>query len=238
MKNIHLIISQSLVAFFSLAGVVSLAQTAKAETITGQLGNVRAEISYDKPQDFEYKNVKIKIIRSGKTVLEQKQPQQDESDRPLGTATEKLEFPVIDLDRDKEPEVIADFFTGGAHCCTYSLIYRYDKAKKQYVKTFHEWGNGGYVLRDIDKDGRSEFSSRDDRFAYAFTSYAASGYPVQIWQYRGGKMTDVTRNYPSFIAQDAKEQLQYLVTNGRVVSHELNTANFPPSLFDLPTSGF
>ncbi len=111
----------------------------------------------------------------------------------------------MDLDGDKEPEVIADFFTGGAHCCTYSHIYRYDSKAQQYKKIRHEWGNGGYIIKDLDKDGLPEFRSRDDRFAYAFTSYAASGYPLQIWQYRQGRMVDVTRRYPKLIASDAAQ---------------------------------
>lgn len=209
MNSIRWFGNKSLMGLALVSAVAVLSQAATAETITGKSGNVQAQISYDKPEEYQYKNVQLKITRSGQTVLDQKLPQESEYDRPIGELDAKEnQIPVLDLDGNKEPEVIADFFTGGAHCCTYSLIYRYDSNSKQYKKIRHEWGNGGYRLKDLDKDGLPEFDSRDDRFAYAFSSYAASGYPLQIWQYRQGKMVDVTRRYPKLIASNATELWQ------------------------------
>lgn len=199
----------SLIGLIIMSAVALFAQAATAETLTGKSGNVQAQISYDKPEEFQYKNVRLQITRAGKRILEQKLPQDSEYDRPIGELDgQKNQIPVQDLDGNKEPEVIADFFTGGAHCCLYSLIYRYDSKSQQYKQIRHEWGNAGYQLKDVDKDGIPEFNSRDDRFAYAFSSYAASGYPLQIWQYRQGKMVDVTRRYPKLIASNAKELWQ------------------------------
>ncbi|WP_334913726.1 hypothetical protein [Nostoc sp.] len=209
MIMIRSFISQSLIALGLLSATAVFTQTATAETITGQSGNVRAEISYDKPEEYQYKNVRLKIIRADKTILDWKLPQENEYDRPLGNLSGKENnLPVQDLDGNKEPEIIADFFTGGAHCCTYSLIYRYDSKSQKYLKTRHEWGNGGYQLKDLDNDGLPEFDSRDDRFAYAFTAYADSDYPLQIWHYRQGKMIDVTRAYPKLISIHASERWQ------------------------------
>ncbi|MBH8573476.1 hypothetical protein I8752_10700 [Nostocaceae cyanobacterium CENA369] len=202
------LINQSAIGLAILSMTAVLSQPVKAEVITGQSGNVRAEISFDKLEEYQYKNVRLQIIRAGTTVLDKKLPQESEYDRPVEVLTDDKKLPVLDLDGNKEPEVIADFFTGGAHCCTYSLIYRYDGKSKQYIQTRHEWGNNGYRLQDLDKDGLPEFDSQDDRFAYAFTSYAASGYPLQIWQYRQGKMIDVTRSYPKLIYSHAAEQWQ------------------------------
>ncbi|WGV25447.1 hypothetical protein [Halotia branconii] len=201
---IRTFINQSLIGLAVLSMSAVFTQPSTAETIAGQSGNVQAKISYDKPEEYQYKNVRLQIIRAGQTVLDQKLPQESEYDRPAGVFTDN-KLPVLDLDGNQEPEVIADFFTGGAHCCTYSLIYRYDSKSKKYTQVRHDWGNGGYRLQDVDKDGLPEFESRDDRFAYAFTAYAASGYPLQIWQYRQGKMIDVTRRYPKLIYNDAFE---------------------------------
>jgi hypothetical protein len=200
-------------AFWSGTSVFAAAGVVRAETIFGRSGQVQAEISYEQTQ-YLYKNVHLKILRSGKIVFDDKVPQESEYDRPIGSLfnednqENRNRLPVVDLDGDKEPEVIADFFTGGAHCCTYSLIYRYDKQANRYNKIRHDWGNGGYRLKDLDKDGLPEFESRDDRFAYAFTSYAASGYPLQIWQYRQGKMIDVTRRYPKLVQIHAQQLWQ------------------------------
>src|SRR5712691_5346949 len=57
------------------------------------------------------------------------------------------------------------------------------------------WGNAGYRLVDLDHDGRPEFRSGDDRFAYAFTAFAASAWPVRIWHFDHGRMRDVTRAF-------------------------------------------
>ncbi|MUG94700.1 hypothetical protein F7734_20970 [Scytonema sp. UIC 10036] len=55
----------SLIALWLLTVATVFPQPATAETITGQSGNVRAEISYEKAQDYQYKNVRLKIIRAG-----------------------------------------------------------------------------------------------------------------------------------------------------------------------------
>ncbi|MBD2435472.1 hypothetical protein [Nostoc sp. FACHB-110] len=206
LNNCRAFLCQSLIGLAVFSQMAVFAQPSSAETIAGKSGNVRAEISYDKPEEFQYKNVRLQISRAGKTVLDQKLPQESEYDRPVGGFDgQENNLPVLDLDGNKEPEIVADFFTGGAHCCTYSLIYRYDNKSQKYTQIRHEWGNGGYRFNDLDKDGLPEFEARDDRFAYAFTAYAASAYPLQIWQYRHGKMVDVTRRYPKLIYSHAAD---------------------------------
>jgi len=206
LNNRCALLCHSFIGLAFVSQIAVFAQPSSAETIAGQSGKVRAEISYDKPEEYQYKNVRLQIKRAGKTVLDKKLPQESEYDRPVGGFNEQeSKLPVLDLDGNKEPEVVADFFTGGAHCCTYSLIYRYDSKSQKYIQIRHEWGNGGYRFKDVDKDGLPEFESRDDRFAYAFTAYAASAYPLQIWQYRQGKMVDVTRRYPKLIYAHAAD---------------------------------
>ncbi|MBW4488768.1 MAG: hypothetical protein KME12_13360 [Trichocoleus desertorum ATA4-8-CV12] len=187
------------------------ASAATATTKTTQAGNVKAELSYQKANtDFtQFNNLRLKITRAGKTLLDQPLPD-SEGNWPLvalGTDWAKQNaqdtFRVRNLDANPEPEVLVDLFTGGAHCCTYSLIYRYNPKTQTYNYERYEWGNGSYELQDLDNNGVPEFKGRNDAFAYAFTSYAASGYPIQIWQYRQGKLVDVTRQYPKVIYDDA-----------------------------------
>jgi putative transposase len=45
--------------------------------------------------------------------------------------------------------------------------------------------------------------SADNRFAYAFSLYAGSGFPVRVWSYRSGKLVETTLSYANLIAQDA-----------------------------------
>lgn len=191
-------------------GVLGVAvASVRAENVmkTAQQGNVKAQLSYEKVLDDQIpqtRNLRLKIERSQQVVFDQA-PSANEYDRPSfdWNADNTSSFTVRDLNGDKEPEVILDFFTGGAHCCTYSLMYHYDAKQKQYVESRAMWGNLGYRLKDLDNDGKVEFLSADDRFAYAFTSYAGSGFPLQLWRFENGEMVDVTRKYPKLVYNDA-----------------------------------
>jgi hypothetical protein len=46
------------------------------------------------------------------------------------------------------------------------------------------------------------FQSADDRFAYAFTSFAGSALPVQLWRWRANRFVDVTRAHLGFVRAD------------------------------------
>jgi uncharacterized protein YidB (DUF937 family) len=110
---------------------------------------------------------------------------------------------VRDLTGDGEPEVLLDLYSGGAHCCSSTRIYYRIGGPHRYGVRTHDWGNDGYRLEDLDGDGRFEFVSGDDRFSYAFASYAASHRPPQIWRFSDGGLSDVTRQYPKRIEEDA-----------------------------------
>jgi hypothetical protein len=160
---------------------------------SARLGEVRALLTYRQPNSFSARDLRLRIERG--------------ADVPFDRALPGTELPtalrVRDLDGDGEPEVLADFFTGGAHCCAVSLILRYEGTAQRYLPRRHVWGNPGYSLRDVERDGSPEFVGADDRFAYRFTAYAASFLPIRIWRYRGGTLADVTRRYSQLVARDA-----------------------------------
>jgi hypothetical protein len=116
-----------------------------------------------------------------------------------------LALSIHDLDSDGEPEVILDVYTGGAHCCTQSRIYRYEPDRHRYRRTFHDWGNvfPPYRIIDPSRNGHRELLSADDRFAYVFTAFAGSFFPVRIWRFDHGRLLDVTRMFPKIVANDA-----------------------------------
>ena len=202
---------QSLAWLGILSATLLPVSAATATTKTAQAGNVKAELSYQKANtEFtQFNDLRLKVTRAGKALLSQPLPDSEGNwplvalDTDWGKENAQAAFQVRDLDADREPEVLIDLFTGGAHCCTYSLIYRYNPRTQTYSSDRYEWGNSGYRLQDLDKNGIPEFQGRNDAFAYAFGSYAGSGYPLQIWQYRQGKMLDVTRQYPKLVYNDA-----------------------------------
>lgn len=108
------------------------------------------------------------------------------------------------LNGDRTPEVIVDLYSGGAHCCHSTLIYAFgEAARSPYAVTAHTWGNRPYTLQDLDEDGRPEFVSQDDRFAYAFSVYAASRYPIQIWQYQEAALVEATPTFQQAVFDHA-----------------------------------
>ena len=115
---------------------------------------------------------------------------------------------VRDLDDDGEPEVLLDLYTGGAHCCSYTQIYGYHAATNAYRRVKGSWGDYGYDLADLNKDGRPEFNGRDFRFAAAFTAYAASGAPPMIFSYDGSRLVNVTRRFRSVIKANLRDYLK------------------------------
>jgi hypothetical protein len=195
------------------AGSCFLAGVAKAETKTAESGNVRAEVSFQ-PNPIKGRcaqNPQLRLFRSDQIVLNQNIP------------TEEIfycwlkDLQVRDLDKDNEPEIILDIYSGGPHCCTSFMIYRYDVKTKEYTAITHPWFHnfGPKIddkIQDIDKDGNVEFVNYDSRFAYKFSPFSYSRFPLQIWQYHQGKMIDVTRRYPQQVKNHAYQLWQEYIT--------------------------
>jgi len=167
-----------------------------------ELGLVRAEVSCEIERDRGSfcAPKRLRIFREGRLAYE---------DAFAGVKAFLAPLPgrsaltVKDLDGTGEPEVLLDLFTGGAHCCSITRIYHLVGRSLRYGVLEHDWGNPGYRLEDLDRDGRLEFVSADDAFSYAFTSYAASRRPPRIWQFDGRRLVDVTRKHPKLLEEDA-----------------------------------
>jgi hypothetical protein len=171
-------------------------------------GDVAAQLTYDKKSDFEYEDMRIKVTRGGATLLDALVPEPcDECPAsPAGLGDpENPSIRLLDLNGDQEPEALVDLYTGGAHCCTYTQLYRYDASTNGYRRVKQAWGDYGYTLVDLEGNGIWEFRSADWRFAAAFTAYAASGAPVQIWRFNGTRINDVTKSYRSLVKADLKQ---------------------------------
>ncbi len=168
----------------------------QSEVQTSANGWVRAQLFYEK-QNFVYTNPRLQVKRAGEIQLD--------TPLPVGAGTSaNLGFRLQDLDGDREPEILIDFFTRDRSCCSYSLIYRYLPALRQYSYMQQPWGYAGYKLKDFDLDGIPEFETSDRRFGLQFASSAPEvPSPLQILQYRQGQLFDVTRQYPTLVAESA-----------------------------------
>ena len=194
----------------ALAFAVPSAASAKLKTETASGGAVTATLAYNvKSSFFDVTGTHLTITRNGATLLDTDVPEPCNgcgiAPAGAGGGTAKS-LQVVDLDGDGEPEVLLDIYTGGAHCCVDTWIYRLTGST--YMGTPAQWGDVGYTVRDLDGDGVPELRSFDDRFAYAFTDFADSWFPPQIWQFRAGSLNNVTRNYRALIKSDAKKTLR------------------------------
>jgi subtilisin-like proprotein convertase family protein len=166
-------------------------------------GQVAADLSFRESHD-SYRDLRIAVRRRGVLVLAAPLSRfacRRCSVSGLDALISPRPVTVRDLDGDGEPEVLVDLYTGGAHCCSYTVILRYEG--DTYRGTVALWGDPGYSLQDLDRDGRPELVTADDRFAYAFTFYAASFLPLRVESYDHGTLTDVTSRFPSLVRAEA-----------------------------------
>ncbi len=175
---------------------------ASAKTQTASAGGVTATLTY-KGQDPQVTDMRLSIAQAGKVLY----------DNPV-TATECASLcgpgaftgksiHVLDLDANGELEVLLQLYSQGAHCCFIDEVFSPSAALGSYAMTQFDFQNSGAELKDLNHNGQTEFVSADNAFAYAFTNFAESGMPIEIFKFSGLEFVNVTRAYPSLIRNDA-----------------------------------
>jgi len=209
----------ALAVALGLVVVTNAAAAPKPHVERARAGAVEAVFSYSyDAAAFRFSRQRLTITRDGVTGFSarlRKPPGAGFNAQPAGYFSHKRSVLVTDVDGDGEPEVVLDLYWGGAHCCWYSQIYRYVPATKHYTALVRVWGNFGYVFADLDHDGTQELVTRDDRFSYAFGSFADSRWPVRILAYRAGKLIVVTKSYASEIKRDSASLWHEAMARGR-----------------------
>ena len=171
-----------------VAAILAAAPTDRVVHRRAQHGLVRAELRYVARSDLSWTTAAVTIARRGRTVHRA---------RLTGLTTASLR--LVDLDGAGEREVLVEAYTGGAHCCWVLNAYGWDG--RRYSRRHVDTGNAGYVLRDLGRGPAPEVVSGDNRFAYLFTAYAASSWPLRVYAYRGGSFAVVTRAFPAALRE-------------------------------------
>lgn len=194
-------------AVAALAAAAPAAAASTTSTQSASLGPVTATASYQTNSGSgaePYSGVALTITRAGTTLYSA--PVHTTfcdsgcwPDHPTGDPF----VHVVDLNNDGQTEVVLDLFSGGAHCCSIDEIYSIDTTTGAVSQTERVWGDPDATLADLSHDGRLEFLTADDRFAYAFDAFAFSGLPVEVVRFAAGTFTDVTKSYPALVAPDA-----------------------------------
>jgi hypothetical protein len=111
------------------------------------------------------------------------------------------------------PEVLAEGFWGGAHCCVGPTLYGYagtvgsyrvveDLTKPGGGEGLHWDPNGGFEPEKI--GGTVVLASSDGAFPYAFGCYACTPAPMRLFTVVGARLLDVTDRYPDAVRSEAK----------------------------------
>jgi hypothetical protein len=99
------------------------------------------------------------------------------------------------------PVALLALTTGGAHCCF--TVRAVPSAGGAAVD--HEFGNYSPWFRQTANGPL--LVSADNAFAYQFGSFAGSGPPIQLFNWNGTALTDVTREHLDLVADDAQNFL-------------------------------
>jgi hypothetical protein len=110
----------------------------------------------------------------------------------------------VQLEAGGKKYIFIDFFSGGAHCCS-SLLVGELRGDKFLRLDSTVYGNSGYNIEDIDKDGVKEIISGNDMFAYAFTNYSETRFPIRIQRIRYDKIKDFTEDFEDVVLKEIAE---------------------------------
>jgi len=122
----------------------------------------------------------------------------------------------IDLDKNGSNEIIIETFSGGAHCCSSLLIAKVKGNSFRYMDSLY-LGNCGYNIDDLNKDGEKEIISCNDMFAYVFTNFSMSRFPITIYSFSDGKLKIANEDFKAVVIKDIndlKEELKEYLKKG------------------------
>jgi hypothetical protein len=147
---------------------------------------------------FEFRRMRLVVRNGGRTVFDRRLCAEDRC-----AIASRHSLGLKNVWGDAAPEVLLDTYTGGAHCCFESLIVLADGEQAGHAIS-HFWGDPGYSVERL--GGEPVFVTADDRFAYAFTAFAASGLPLEVFAIGPhGVMNDVTQSEPALVKKDAAQ---------------------------------
>lgn len=164
----------------------------------------RAEFSYDRRGDEfnrTYRDFALQIYQDDALVFERELTSCCRGYQPASLGR-KPSISVRDLDGG-EPEVLIDFYTGGAYCCWLTAVYRQNGAT--YERSSKSWGPKRQRLTDLAGGPGPEFVSHDDSFLKPYGCNFCWRYLPHVWRFDDGKFREVTRRYPAQVRPSSKK---------------------------------
>ena len=188
---------------------LAFAPAALATTQTAESGNVTATFTFS----GSYPNFTVLhlTIAQGSTVFYDEPVTSKLCGSycaPASPSDKTSSVHILNVEHDGQPDVVLDLYNGNTHCCSIEQIFSFDPGTMTYAMTQHYFGDPGEEIVDLGHNGRYQFLTADDAFAYEFTDFAASGLPIQIFTFSHRHFFNVTRHYPKLIARDAARWLK------------------------------
>ncbi|MCB0724099.1 MAG: hypothetical protein KDC73_05315 [Ignavibacteriae bacterium] len=109
-----------------------------------------------------------------------------------------------DLKGNGDSSALILSYTGGAHCCFILYVGDVDNGNFIISDTIF-LGDSMFDPRDINGDGKTELVANYVGFAYEFTSFAGSPFPILIYGYKNGKVQMVNEDFRSEVIKDIDE---------------------------------
>lgn len=198
-------------------------------TNTLQKGSVKGAISFTRPDGNQkvWQDLSVQITRQGQ-VYNAPAPSDFVRADQFSTQIEPS-VEIMDWEGDQDPEVMVTFYNGRGNGYHFSILYSFDRQRKQYRAFNQSWGTSAFSqfsFRDMDGDGRFEYTTNYDPFPPAF-SYGL----LQILQLQDGKLVEITHKFPTSIRegadyawkdfQNAKKETTYRQGKGKSVQPHL-----------------
>lgn len=111
---------------------------------------------------------------------------------------------IIDFNNDNSPKIVARLYSGGAHCCFSIAIMDIINDTLSLICT-KDLMNSDFQIKDLDKDGRQEIVTYDDRFAYEFTSFADSRFYIAIYHFENNQLIPQNKLFRDFVLKDVEQ---------------------------------
>jgi hypothetical protein len=191
-----------------LATCLIAAPAALATTETAQAGNVTAAFTFQ-GKFPNYSGQTLEITQGGTVLYDEPVVSSFCGQLCAPGITGKSAVEVVDVEHTGQPDVVLDLYSGGAHCCTVVQIFSFDPGTMTYIKTERNFGDPGVRIVDERHNGRFEFVTADDAFAYEFTDYAGSALPLEILTFSNRHFTNATDSYRKLLAKEAALYLKF-----------------------------
>jgi hypothetical protein len=120
-----------------------------------------------------------------------------------------MSIAAYDLEGNGDKVILVEYYTGGAHCCTYVEACKFVSGRYRVLDTLF-WGNSGYSVVDYKKDGKMEIEGSNDMFAYAFTNFAQSFFSYSIYRFKNGRFYLANTEFSDSVENHIKELKSYL----------------------------